>query len=77
MKRFLTFFMAASCLLCMVPAVSSAQDYEVPAVTVSKEKIHSGGRTYYSHVVLEKQTLYSISKVYGVSLQDIYLFGNL
>ena len=72
MKRFLTFIMAASCLLCMVPTVSSAQDYEVPAVTVSKEKIRSGGKTYYSHVVQEKQTLFSISKAYGVSLQDIY-----
>ena len=30
------------------------------------------GKSYYAHVVTEKQTLYSISKAYNVSLQDIY-----
>ena len=51
---------------------SRAQDYTAPQVTVSKEKTKMGGKLYYSHIVLEKQTLYSIIKAYGVSLDDIY-----
>ena len=51
---------------------SRAQDYTAPQVTVSKEKTKMGGKLYYSHIVLEKQTLYSISKAYEVSLDDIY-----
>ncbi len=31
-----------------------------------------GGKLFYSHIVLEKQTLFSISKTYNVSVQDIY-----
>ena len=30
------------------------------------------GKVYYSHIVLERQTLFSIAKAYGVSVQDIY-----
>ncbi len=51
---------------------STAQEYKTPTVTISKEKIKSNGVQYYSHVVLDKQTLYSISKAYGVSLEEIY-----
>ena len=59
--------------LCLVPgAVLPAQDSQNTPVTVSKEKVRSGGKVYYSHIVLERQTLFSISKAYGVSLQDIY-----
>lgn len=52
-----------------------AQDYVQEPVTVSKEKVKVGGRLCYSHVVLERQTLYSISKAYGVSIEDIYAFN--
>ena len=53
-----------------------AQDnYAAPPVTVSQEKIKVNGRLCYSHVVLEKQTLYSISKAYGVSVEDIYKYN--
>ena len=52
--------------------VSHAQDYTAPQVTLSKEKTRMGGKLYYSHIVLEKQTLYSISKAYGVTVEDIY-----
>ncbi|MBP5635687.1 MAG: LysM peptidoglycan-binding domain-containing protein [Bacteroidales bacterium] len=59
--------------LCLAPgAVLSAQDYQNTPVTVSKEKVRSGGKVYYSHIVLERQTLFSISKAYGVTVQDIY-----
>lgn len=53
-------------------AFMSAQVYENAPVTISKEKIRSNGVLYYSHVVQEKQTLFSISKAYSVSIQEIY-----
>lgn len=52
--------------------LASAQDYVPTPVTVSKEKVRLDGRLYYSHVVLEKQTLFGISKAYEVSIEDIY-----
>ena len=49
-----------------------AQDYVQPPITVSRDKIRdSEGRLYYSHVVLEKQTLFSIAKAYGVTVDQI------
>ena len=67
--RLLCFLLA----LCLVPgAVLSAQDYQNTPVSVSKEKVRSGGKVYYSHIVLERQTLFSISKAYGVTVQEIY-----
>lgn len=50
----------------------AAQDYELPQVAVSKDKVRVAGKAYYAHVVTAKQTLYSISKVYEVSIQEIY-----
>lgn len=52
--------------------ICSAQEYNNTPVTISKEKVKIGGNLCYSHIVLEKQTLYSISKAYGVSLEEIY-----
>ena len=57
--------------LCLAGTSSYAQSYTPTPVTVSREKVKVNGKIYYSHVVLEKQTLYSISKVYGVSIADI------
>lgn len=50
----------------------SAQEYTPVPVTISKEKVKVDGRIYYSHVVLERQTLYSICKAYGVTLEQLY-----
>lgn len=67
-KRLLTtvtiFILAMTCAL--------AQGYVAPPVTVSKDKVKLDGKTYYTHVVLEKQTLYSISKAYDVPIDDIF-----
>ena len=49
-----------------------AQQYEAPEVKISQDKVRVNGKSFYAHVVTEKQTLYSISKAYNVSLQDIY-----
>lgn len=55
--------------------VANAQDqaYTQTPVTVSKEKIRDNdGKVYYSHVVQDRQTLFSIAKAYGVTVNDIY-----
>lgn len=49
-----------------------AQDYVAPEVTISSEKVRVDGQLYYSHIVLERQTLYSIAKAYGVTIEEIY-----
>lgn len=59
------------CSLTVFPGTSYGQYPHVP-VTISTEKVRIDGNVFYSHIVLEKQTLYSISKAYGVTIQDIY-----
>lgn len=49
-----------------------SQDYVPASVSISKEKVKIDGKLYYSHIVQEKQTIYSISKAYQVSVDDIY-----
>ena len=57
----------------IVPNGLKAQEYTQTPVTVSKEKVKSSdGKVYYSHVVQERQTLFSISRAYGVTVDDIY-----
>lgn len=73
MRTKLTYMLAlALCLSAFAMVESSAQEYQAPPVTISKERVRSGGKIYYAHVVLERQTLYSISKAYGVTLEEIY-----
>ena len=67
MKRFLTILLSA--LMC---TAVMAQEYVPTPVTVSKEKVKLNGKVYLSHVVLERQTLYGISKAYGVTEEDLY-----
>ncbi|MGN0188751.1 MAG: LysM peptidoglycan-binding domain-containing protein, partial [Candidatus Cryptobacteroides sp.] len=58
---------------CLIPCGGLlAQEYKAPEVTMSKETVKLDGKIYYSHIVLEKQTLYSISKAYGVTIDEIY-----
>lgn len=72
MKRYLT----AILLTVMLASLQmTAQTYESTPVEISKEKVKVDGKICYSHVVLERQTLYSISKAYEVSIDDIYLFN--
>ena len=65
----------AAVLLTFIPAEAAAQAYAPVPVTISKEKVKIDGKICYSHIVLEKQTLYSISKAYNVSIEDIYRFN--
>lgn len=67
MKRlFLTLIV---CLAALSGAYS--QDYVPTPVKVSTEKVSFSGKVYWSHKVLEKQTLYSIAKAYSVPVDAI------
>jgi LysM repeat protein len=57
---------------CSNSFAQSQSTYDNAPVTISSEKVRMGGKLFYSHIVLEKQTLFSISKTYNVSVQDIY-----
>lgn len=66
---------ALAASLCLAAAAGSglvAQEYVTPQVVVSTDKVRYNGKVYYSHVVRERQTLYSISKAYNVTLQEIF-----
>ena len=54
---------------------ASAQEYVSTPVEISKEKVKIDGKICYSHVVQEKQTLFSICKAYEVSPEDIYQYN--
>ncbi len=54
---------------------AGAQEYVATPVTISKDKVKIDGKVFYSHIVLERQTLFSISKAYNVSIEDIYKYN--
>ena len=56
------------------PALYS-QNYASTPIEISTEKVRVDGKICYSHIVQERQTLFSISKAYGVSVEDIYAFN--
>lgn len=63
--------LVAACLWCG-ESISTAQNYTQEPVTISSERIRGvDGKVYYCHKVLDHQTLYSVAKVYGVSIDDI------
>ena len=51
------------------PALYS-QNYASTPIEISTEKVRVDGKVCYSHIVQERQTLFSISKAYGVSIED-------
>lgn len=63
---------ARNTILAMIAAIASSSALlgQVP-VQISAEKIVSAGKVYYMHEVQKDQTLYSISRAYKVSLEDI------
>ena len=66
MKRILFLLWLAS-----APLMLAGQSYETPAVEVSTEKANIGGKVYYLHKVLAKQTVFSICKAYGVTSEEL------
>ena len=65
----------AAVLACTLPAAGNAQEYINTPVSVSKEKVRVNGDICYSHIVKEKQTLFSIAKAYEVTVDDIYAYN--
>ena len=57
--------------LSWVLGAQEKESYPKVDVKVSADKVKIDGRSYYTHVVTEKQTLYSISRAYGVAVIDI------
>ena len=62
---------AVAAMLVTFAAAAGAQEYVAPPVEVSDQKVKKDGKVYYSHVVQERQTLYSISKAYNVTQEEI------
>lgn len=75
MQKTILTLLAAVLMASGLPSAIYAQEYESTPVTISREKVKINGQVCYSHIVLEKQTLYSISKAYGVTLEDIYKYN--
>ena len=62
---------AVAALLLAFAEVAGAQEYVAPPVEVSDQKVKKDGKVYYSHVVQERQTIYSISRAYNVTQDEI------
>ena len=80
MKRFsihtlIVTAVAAGFLLGTTAIELSAQEYTPVPVTVSTNKLKVDGKLCYSHIVLERQTLYSICKAYNVTAEDLYKYN--
>ena len=63
---------AVAALMVAFTASIAAQEYVAPPVEVSDQKVKKDGKVFYSHIVLERQTLYSISKAYNVTQDAIF-----
>ena len=69
MKRHIALLASLLVLTC---TAAVAQDYVPTPVTISTEKVKLNGKVYYAHLVMERQTVFSIAKAYGVTEQDLY-----
>ena len=52
-------------------SAQTSEEYEAQQVKVATDMVRVGDHLFYAHVVLARQTLYSIGKAYGVSTLDI------
>lgn len=75
MNHFTAKVLIAISLICSSAVHVSAQGYVPTPVTISTEKVKVDGKVCYSHVVLERQTEYSICKAYGVTQEDLYNYN--
>lgn len=72
MKRSLFLILSLVLLMTFVNTKSIlAQTYIPTSVEISQEKVKIDNKLFYVHRVLAKQTLYSISKKYNVSIDEI------
>ncbi|MBR1872989.1 MAG: LysM peptidoglycan-binding domain-containing protein [Bacteroidales bacterium] len=70
MRSRIAILLLSLCCLALAPRMG-AQAYTPAPVEHSTEKVRSGGKVYWSHVVKEKQTLFSIARAYGVTVDEI------
>ena len=75
MHNFSIKLLIAFSVICSTSAQMPAQEYIPTPVTVSTNKVKVDGKQCYSHIVLERQTVYSICKAYGVTAEDLYKFN--
>lgn len=78
MNRLITYTAGLLMVLTVSLSLASdlyAQEYQNTPVTISNEKVRNNGQVFYSHIVLERQTLYSIGKAYEVSAEDMYKYN--
>lgn len=73
--RAFSYILLLTALITGNPDRLAAQDYVNTPVSISKEKVRVNGKVFFSHIVLEKQTLFSISKAYNISIDDIYRYN--
>ena len=64
--------MAIVCLTLAGTPDLRAQDYAPVPVTVSRSTVSIDGKSYYAHIVLERQTIYGITKAYDVTEEVLY-----
>lgn len=57
--------------MCLAHTAVNAQVYPNTPVSISADKVKIEGKIYYAHPVLDHQTLYSISKAYMVTVDEI------
>lgn len=63
-------------MLASTSELVKAQEYVTTPISISKEKVkRADGKVCYSHIVLEKQTLFSIAKAYDVTLDVLYEYN--
>ena len=74
-RKYITNLILAVAMACAAATTGNAQEYTSTPVSVSNEKVRVNGKICYSHIVREKQTLFSIAKAYDVSVDDIYAFN--
>ena len=69
--RLLTTVLCFLVVACATAPLAFSQDFVPTPVEISKEKVNVNGEIFYLHKVLPKQTLYSISKAYGIPVEVI------
>ena len=65
------FLLLTPCLLFLLSVSLLSQEPEIATIKKSTDRVKIDGRHYYIHIVKQGETLYSISRAYGVSQIDI------
>ena len=72
MKTIRPFVLCLALFLAAGAPAALSQEYTPVPVTISRSTVTMNGRSYYAHIVLERQTLYGITKAYDVTEEDLY-----